>query len=296
METILQVEHLNMKLKGFCIHDVNFSLHAGYIMGLIGRNGAGKTTIMKLIQNVLIKQSGSIKICGYDNRKHEIKAKNEIGFIVEHSPFIKSYTLLENAELFGKYYTNFNIEVFKSYLSLFKLDSSKNFITLSKGMNTRFQLSFALAHKPKLLILDEPTDGLDPVFRKEFINLLQELIADEKMAVLLSTHITSDLDKVADYITLIDKGEVIFSKDKETLLDQYLIVKGDKDLLGNIPKDIFISTRRFHNGFEGMIENEKDIRPYIKDKNHVILERAKLDDIMYFMSKRRKSLESAENF
>ncbi|MDF2905629.1 MAG: transporter related protein [Herbinix sp.] len=285
---ILEVQGLNKRLKDFMIEDISFHIPAGYIMGFIGRNGAGKTTIMKLIQNVIVKDGGIVKVCGYDNRRQEVKAKNEIGFIVEHSPFMKRYTLIENGELFGKYYRDFDIDRFRSYLYRFKLDPSKTVISLSKGMESRFQLAFALAHKPRLLIMDEPTDGLDPIFRREFLQLLQELVAEEKMGVLFSTHITGDLDKVADYITLVDQGRIVLSQDKETLLEQYLILRGDKALLERIPKDHFIAVRRHAHGFEAMTEKYERIKPYINLTDNLVVQRATLDDIMYYYSKRGK--------
>jgi ABC-2 type transport system ATP-binding protein len=291
---VLQVQGLHKKLQGFQIKNVSFSLEAGYIMGFIGRNGAGKTTIMKLIQNVIVKNSGKVTICGYDIRKQEIKAKNEIGFIVDNSPFIKKYTLLENAELFGKYYNNFDGNLFKTYLNRFQLDGNKNVISLSKGMESRFQLAFALAHSPKLLIMDEPTDGLDPIFRREFLSLLQELIEEEKMGILLSTHITSDLDKVADYITLVDRGGIILSQDKETLMDRYSIIKGDKELLRKIPNDKFIGVRRYSEGFEGMTEKLKEMNAFCSPSDNLVIQRATLDDIMYYYSKRSKTNEQTE--
>jgi ABC-2 type transport system ATP-binding protein len=263
-------------------------------MGLIGRNGSGKTTIMKLILNAIVKDSGMVNICGYDNRKQEIRAKNEIGFVVDCCPFIKRYTLLENAELFGKYYSEFELECFTMYLKRFGLDGNKNVLSLSKGMESRFELAFALSHNPRLLIMDEPNDGLDPIFRREFLSLLQELIQEEKMGILFSTHITSDLDKVADYITLVDHGEVILAKDKETLMEEYCIVKGSKELLSRIPEDKFIAVRRYPEGFEGMTADQKGITAYCTPSDNVMFQRADLEDILYYYSKRRRMYGQTE--
>lgn len=283
---VLHVQGLHKKLKGFQISDVSFSLKAGYIMGFIGRNGSGKTTVMKLIQNVIVKDSGTVKICGYDNRRQEIKAKNEIGFVADCCPFMRTYTLNENAELFGKYYSDFSMERFTAYLNRFRLDGNKTIGTLSKGMESRFQLAFALAHQPRLLIMDEPTDGLDPIFRREFLSLLQELISEEKMGILFSTHITSDLDKVADYITLIDQGRIILSQDKERILDQYSIIKGSSELLPTIPLDRLIAARRTQDGFEAMTQQVNEVKALLKDAKNVIYQRVTLEDIIYYYSKR----------
>ena len=293
-KTVLQVKDLHKKFKDFEIKHISFSLEAGYIMGFIGRNGSGKTTIMKLIQNVVVKNAGTVTICGYDNRNQEIKAKNEIGFVADDCPFVKTFSLYENAELFGKYYKNFDKERFSSLLSRFGLEGNQNVLSLSKGMESRFQLAFALAHEPKLLIMDEPNDGLDPIFRREFLSLLQELVEEEKMGILFSTHITSDLDKVADYITLIDGGELVFTQDKESLMKRYRIIKGDLDLLKRIPADAFLGVRRYREGFEAMTDQLDKVKPYLRPTDNMVLQRATLEDIMYYYNKRRRTYESIE--
>lgn len=286
-DNVIQVEGLCKSFNDFQIKNISFSLDAGYIMGFIGRNGAGKTSVLKLIQNIIVKDSGLVKICGFDIRKQEIQAKNEIGFVMDSSPFMKHYSLLENGDLFGKYYTEFDRNLYRSYLNRFHLEEEKALLSLSKGMETKFQLAFALAHKPKVLILDEPTDGLDPIYRREFLQLLQLLVEKERMGILFSTHITGDLDRVADYITMIDQGEIVFTMDKETLMDKYRIIKGKKELLQRIPKNVLIGSRVFVTGFEGMTEKIHDLNHYLEGQNFVV-ERAKLEDVMYYISKGRR--------
>lgn len=284
---VLEVRGLQKRWRDFQIEDISFDIPAGYIMGLIGRNGAGKTTIMKLIQNVIVKDGGVVRVCGFDNRRQEVNAKNEIGFIVEHSPFIKRYTLLENSELFGKYYRYFDKNRFISYLNRFKLEPHMKLSVLSKGMEARFQLAFALAHNPRLLIMDEPTDGLDPIFRREFLNLLQELIAEESMGILLSTHITGDLDRVADYITVVEEGKLLLSQDREELLERFQILKGDKLLLERIPGEYLVAVRRHPHGFEAMTESYEQLKRYVSPTDKLLVQRASLEDILYYFSKRR---------
>jgi ABC-2 type transport system ATP-binding protein len=288
---VLSVQNLHKQFKDFEIKDVSFSIPAGYIMGLIGRNGAGKTTILKLIQNVIVGDGGTVTVCGYDNRRQEVKAKNNIGFVADHCPFMKKYTLLENGELFGKYYQDFEIELFLSYLRRFKLNPEQTLLSLSKGMESRFELAFALSHHPRLLIMDEPTDGLDPIFRREFLHILQELIAQEKMGILFSTHITSDLDKIADFITLVDQGRLVLTQDKESQLERYLIVRGEKELLHRIPKELFIAVRRHSHGFEAMTEKYEQIKAYLSPIDQLVWQQATLEDMMYYFSKRSKEDE-----
>ncbi len=283
---ILEVHGLCKKYRGFELRNVSFSLEAGYILGLIGRNGAGKTTLMKLIQNIIPKNSGSVKIGGYDHVKDELLAKNQVGFIMEH-PFFEPKSLEENAELFGVFYQNYNHTEFLSYLERFGLDKNIGYGKLSKGMQTKFQLSFALSHKAKLLIMDEPTGGLDPIFRREFLTLLQEVAETEQVGIVISTHITSDLDKIADYIAMIDDGELIFYKSKEELVDEYWLIKGKRDTLKKIPNSSLISIRKYNTGFEALTNNKEMCEELCSKEDALLCERASIEDIMYYINKGR---------
>lgn len=284
---ILEVSELCKKYRGFQIQNVSFSLEAGYILGLIGRNGAGKTTLMKLIQNIVIPNSGTVHISGLDYKKNEVKAKNEIGFIMEN-PFLDRISLKKNAALFGRFYKKYDPEIVASYMKRFDLNPEQEYGELSKGMQTKFQLSFALAHQAKLLIMDEPTGGLDPIFRREFLSILQEVAQEQEVGIIISTHITSDLDKIADYIALIDDGELIFYKTKEELMDEYWLVKGSRELLKKIPNSMFVSIRKRNQGFEALTSNKPMCERYCEDTDQVLFERASIEDIMYFINKGRR--------
>lgn len=284
---ILEVEGLCKKYRGFQLQNVSFGLEAGYILGLIGRNGAGKTTLMKLIQNVVVPNAGTVRINGYDYKKNEVEAKNEIGFIMEH-PFFDQISLEKNAALFGRYYKKYDKSIVEDYLQRFGLDPKQDYGKLSKGMQTKFQLSFALAHQAKLLIMDEPTGGLDPIFRREFLSILQEVAEEHGVAIIISTHITSDLDKIADYIALIDDGELIFYMTKEELMDEYWMVKGSRELLKNIPNSAFISIRKRNQGFEALTNKKQQCESYCQETDQVLFERATIEDIMYFINKGRR--------
>ena len=284
---LLEVKDLSKKYRGFEVKNVSFTLEAGYILGLIGRNGAGKTTLMKLIQNIVPKNSGTVAIHGYDHVKDEIEAKSKIGFIMEH-PFFDRTSLETNGKLFGGFYKDYDHQMFLQYLDRFDLEPDQEFGKLSKGMQTKFQLSFALSHKAKLLIMDEPTGGLDPIFRREFLSILQEVAETEQVGIIISTHITSDLDKIADYIALIDDGELIFYKTKEELLDEYWLVKGKRDLLKKIPTSVFVSIRKHNQGFEALTCNKRACASYCNDTDSILFERASIEDIMYYINKGRR--------
>ena len=282
---LLVVNNLCKKYRDFQLKNVSFTLDAGYILGLVGQNGAGKTTLMKLIQNIVAKTSGDVIIDGLDYKKNEIEIKNRIGFIME-SPFFELYTLEENGKVFGRFYKHYNHKEFLGYLKQFGLAKEKKYGELSKGMQTKFQLSFALSHQARLLILDEPTGGLDPVFRREFLTLLQEVVESENIGIIISTHITNDLDKIADYIALIDQGELLFCKTKEELLDEYFMIKGRAEMLEQIPKSALISVRKYREGFEALT-NQKDV--CIENAGEsLVCEHASIEDIMFYVAKGRK--------
>lgn len=220
-ELTLRVEGIGKKYLSFELKDISFSLEPGYILGLTGRNGAGKTTLMKLLMNPDFGKRGSIEICGINARKNAWKAKQEIGVLMEELPFFWEKTLEKNAELLGGFYENFSMEKFLNYLRKFELNPGSFYTDLSRGMKMKFQLAFALAHNPKLLLMDEATGGLDVVFRREFFYLLQEAVEKEMVSVIIATHVTEDLDKVADYVAFIEKGQMKFLESKEELQEKY---------------------------------------------------------------------------
>lgn len=287
---MLKVENLCFCYKEFSIKNISFELKPGYIMGFIGRNGSGKTTTMRLIMNAIDKDNGRVTINGFDNVEDEIDAKNQIGFIMEDIPFIPNMTIQDNGCLLGEMYDNWSEQRFKELLKLVNLEShyyDKQLWKLSTGEYIRFQLAFGLAHKPRLLLLDEPTGGLDPVFRIKFLELIQELIKEENISVLFSTHITSDLDKVADYITMIDDGEIIFSLSKEELMDKYMIIKGSKDNIDKLPKENVIFVIHTKLGSEAMVESYLEIKSNVENLN-LVTQRPDLETVMYYIIKRRR--------
>lgn len=212
---VLQVENLCWSGGGFQLSDINLTLEKGYFMGLVGKNGAGKSTLLKNLLGYYKKKSGKIYINGMDMDKNPLNAKEKIGFIVDNQPFFMNYSVGENGKYFGAFYSKYEDAVYKYWLKRLELREEKYVESLSKGEQIKLQLAFALAHKPDLLILDEPTGNLDPVFRKEFIYILQDVIAKEEVSILLATHLTTDLDKVADYAVLMDEGRIMESVSME---------------------------------------------------------------------------------
>lgn len=295
----VRVERLCKKFRKFTIDDVNFSLDKGYIMGVIGKNGAGKTTIMRLLNGVYSKSKGDIFINGFKFEKQNYKMRQMIGFVTEDNIFFGNQSLLDNCRIFGRFYDNFDIAYFRDLLKKMNLNEDQMYDQLSKGMKTKFNLSFVLAYQPKLLLLDEPTGGLDPLFRQEFLRLLQELVEDEKMGIIISTHITTDLDKIADYIMIVDKGKVISYSSKEELMERYRLVKGPRQLFHQFPSDFFVSAKNTENGFEALASRTEKIVGAREELVQFTIEIPTLSDILYYLTKNNgsslhKSSESKE--
>lgn len=284
MNSILEVKNLNKSFKDFSLKNVSFSLPRGFIMGFIGPNGAGKSTTIKLIMNLLKKDSGEIKVFGLDNIKNEKEIKNKIGFVYDENYFYEELTISEMKNVIAPLYKFWDKDAFDKHIKNFELSPKKRIKDLSKGMKMKFSLAVALSHGAELLIMDEPTSGLDPLVRGELLDILSFLIQDENKGVFFSTHITSDLDKTADYITLLHNGEVLFSTAKDELLDSYTIIKGDKKLLNEAVKQNFIGIKENSFGFEGLLRDRNSIKTLFKD--NVIVEKPTLEDIMLYSTRR----------
>lgn len=284
MNSILEVKNLNKSFKDFSLKNVSFSLPRGFIMGFIGPNGAGKSTTIKLIMNLLKKDSGEIKVLGLDNIKNEKEIKNKIGFVYDENYFYEELTISEMKNVIAPLYKFWDKDAFDKHIKNFELSPKKKIKDLSKGMKMKFSLAVALSHGAELLIMDEPTSGLDPLVRGELLDILSFLIQDENKGVFFSTHITSDLDKTADYITLLHNGEVLFSTAKDELLDSYTIIKGDKKLLNEAVKHNFVGIKENSFGFEGLLRDRNSIKTLFKD--NVIVEKPTLEDIMLYSTRR----------
>ena len=198
--TILEFEHVTGIRRKFHLADVNFSLPAGYLMGLAGKNGAGKTTLLDYIMNPRQQYTGTIRLCGEDIRKDHVKSREIIGFVSEKNPFFTGYSAQQNAELLGGFYSNFDMRIFRSAMKKMELGTGKTVGKMSRGEMMRFQMAFAMAHKTKLYLLDEATAGMDPVFRVDFFKILHEIIEEEQASVLMVTHLGEELEHKMDYV------------------------------------------------------------------------------------------------
>ena len=225
MDVVLNIDRLVKKYEKFSLKEVSFKIPRGYIMGFIGRNGAGKTTVIKCIMDLIPFEAGSIEVFGLDSRRCSHEIRKRVGYVSEDQYFYENMTAGWNLDFFGSFYPNRDRDLVLSLMKKFDIDPSKKVSELSKGMKVKLALALALAHRPELLILDEPTSGLDPVIRNELLELLLEVVQDENCSIFFSSHITSDIEKIADFVTFIEDGRIVISDEKDAILDKWRLFK-----------------------------------------------------------------------
>lgn len=282
---MLKIENLNKGLGSFKLKNINIELPEGYIMGLIGPNGSGKTTLIKLIMDLVDYDSGDIKIFGKSMKDSPEEIKNKIGFVYDSLNFYPHVTVKDFKNISNYFYKDFNKAKFDEYLTKFSISDKLKIKNLSKGQSAKLMLANALSHNAKLLILDEPTAGLDQVVRKEVLMYLQEFIEEENTSVLICTHNTEELDRIADYITFINKGEVVFTKDKESLREEYKVVRGSREDIQNLDKVIGVNNQKYYSEALVKIDNEEDykkVRQCIDEDNIKI---PNIEEFMYYYTK-----------
>jgi ABC-type multidrug transport system, ATPase component len=278
---LIDVQGLCKKYPGFALKNVNLSLEEGYIMGVIGRNGAGKTTTIKSLLNLVHADSGLISINGYDLQQSELAVRQTTGFVSGGIDFYPQTKLKKLTSVTKRFYTEWDEPRYRELLDRFEIDDTKKVKELSSGMKVKYALAVALSHNARLLLLDEPTGGLDPAARDDLICLFQEFIEDGRHSILFSTHITSDLEKCADYITYIKDGTVVAQTETGGFRQSYILVAGRKDQLTDELAGKLIGAHRHALGFEGML--------HVQDKALAAgLEQSlpTLDDIMVHAERR----------
>lgn len=250
---MLQVHGLVKNYPSFSLKSVSFHLEPGYIMGFIGRNGAGKTTTLKSILNLVRPDAGQVQILGRDYYTNELWCKQQMGVVLGEFDYYNDKKLRTITAVTRQFYPQWSDADYRTYLERFGLDENKRVKELSQGMRVKYALALALSHQAKLLILDEPTSGLDPVSRVELLQLFQRIVESGERSILFSTHITSDLEKCADYITYIRNGQLLDSCDKETFTEQYRLVQGGRDLCTHAVHNHLLSWKDNAFGFTGLV-------------------------------------------
>jgi len=282
MKNCIEIKGLCKSYGDFSLNNIDLTLPGGSILGLIGENGAGKTTTIKCILNLIRRDAGEITVLGHDNIREERMAKQDIGLVLDECFFHDTLRPRDVEKILAPAYKNWDSDLFRSYLDKFGLPEKKLIKEFSRGMKMKLSLSAALAHHPKLLILDEATAGLDPVIRDEILDEFLGFISDEDHAILMSSHITSDLEKVADYIAYIHQGEVVLSDAKDAILDSYGRVGCTAAQLEAIAPDDVLRVRKGSFGCEALV---KDRAAFARKYPMLLVERTTLEDIMLFVGK-----------
>ena len=277
MSNILEVTGLNKSYKDFSLTDVSFTLPEDCITGFIGVNGSGKTTTIRAILGLTQKASGTIKVFGKDMETNEQELKNRIGVVLDEGYFYDELTMDEMKSIIAPAYSGWSDKDYKEYMDRFSLNPRQKIATLSRGMRMKFALTLALSHGADLLIMDEPTSGLDPLVRSQLLEIMTDYMKQGGKGVFFSTHITSDLDKVADMLILIHGGKILFEKEKDYLLDNHRLVKGDVKALNDKNRKQFLNIQTTDFGFTGVTDKLSEVQKSISD---ILVERPTIEDIM----------------
>ena len=279
----VEIRNLSKDLGDFKLNIDSIDIPKGFITGFIGPNGSGKTTTIKLIMNMLKKDSGSIKIFDKEYRDDDLSIKEQIGYVGDISGYMKEVKLKDIKKNISLLYKNWDEKLYKFYLNKFNINENKVYKELSKGQQKKFELIMTLCHHPKLIIMDEPTANLDPIVRNEFMEVLQEHMEKDGLTIFYSTHITSDLDKVGDYLVFIYKGKIILNGDKESILENHKIIRGNKELLDDDTKKYFISYKENSFGFDGLTSDYKIAYEIFGEE--VVYDKANLEDIIMYYTR-----------
>lgn len=276
----IEIRNLRKEYKDFKIDDLNLELPEGCIMGLVGENGAGKSTTMKLILNTISRDGGDIKVLGKDNcEKDFISVKNLIGVVPDEASFPEVLNAKQVNSVMKHTYKNWDEDAYFRYLERFSLAQGKAFKEYSRGMKMKLSIAVALSHNARLLVLDEPTSGLDPVVRDEILDILNDYTRDEKKSVLISSHITGDLEKICDYIAFMRKGKILLLDEKDRLLEEYGIIHVSKEEFGKLPADAVCGTKETAYGINALV---------LRRRVPVRTDRATIEDIFLYMNNTKR--------
>lgn len=277
----LEIRNLSKTYDGFSLENLNITLPSGCIMGFIGENGAGKSTTIKLILDLISRDTGEIKVLGKDLRNAGKDIKEHIGVVLDESCFPENLSQQEINKIMKNIYRTWDESKFNKYMQQFSLPLKKPIKDYSRGMKMKLSIAVALAHDSKILLLDEATSGLDPIVRDEILDVFLEFIQDERNSIFISSHIISDLEKICDYITFIHKGKLVFSEPKDDLMDSYGVLKCSEEEFKAIDTTAVKGYRKHKFGVEALVYRNK-----VKDS--LLIEKASIEDIMLFHLKEGK--------
>jgi len=284
-ENAIEINGLTKKYDGFTLDNISFNVPKGSIMGFIGQNGAGKTTTIRALLNITKTDGGSIKMLGMDLAEHEYEIKEQISAVFDELPFYDGFTAKGLGIMFEGLYGNWNREQYNAYLERFHLPLKKKISKFSKGMKMKLQIATALSHGAKLLIMDEATTGLDPVVRNEILDIFREYLSDDTNSILMSSHITSDLDKIADCVTFIDNGKILLTGYKDEILENHGLAKCSKEEFQEIHPSDYVSARVNDFGVELMLADKATCK---QKYSGLLIEKTNLEEIMLFYVNKEK--------
>ncbi|MGE5357649.1 MAG: ABC transporter ATP-binding protein [Bacteroidales bacterium] len=290
-EQAIQIRGLRKRYPGFALKDVDLDVPRGYVTGLIGPNGAGKTTLIKLIMNLVHRDAGRITVLGLDNLVDEVAMKSRVGFVYDEPAFYHDVSLRDSARAIAPFYATWSERRFTELSGRFRLPLGKTFKALSHGMKMKFSLAVALSHDADLLLMDEPTAGLDLAFRRELLDELTAILQDEHKSVLFSTHITADLERVADHIAFIHDGAIVFALPKPVLQEQWGVLRADAATVAKLPPSIVKGRRDRPYGVEALVADVSAARLSVGPD--VVIERPTFDEVMVFMTRGGQHVEAA---
>ncbi|WP_028516387.1 ABC transporter ATP-binding protein [Ruminococcus flavefaciens] len=291
MENILEIKELNKAYDSFALKDVSFSLPKGYIMGFVGENGSGKTTTIRSILNMANIDSGKISVFGLDSVTDTIAIKERLGVVFDSLYLADHLTAKQIEKQLKPFYKDWDSKEFSGRLKSFGLPDNKRVGEFSKGMKMKLMIAIALSHKADFMILDEPTSGLDPVARDELLDILAEYIENENRSVLFSTHITSDVERIADYVTILHNGRVWFTGTKDELNEKYVILRGAEEDISSALREKCIGFHGYRNGFDALLSTE-----YLSEVTDKLeTEKANIDEILVYVAKEDRHERNDEN-
>ena len=279
VENAIEINNLNKNYKDFELKDVTFNVPSGQVTGFIGQNGVGKSTTIKAILNMIKRDSGTISVFGADNLEEEFDIKENVGVVFDDIGFHPNLKPKHIDKILKGMYKNWDSETFFAYLDKFSLPKNKKVQDYSRGMQMKLQIATALSHHAKLLIMDEPTGGLDPIVRNEILDIFMEFIQDSEHTVFLSSHIITDLERIADNIVFIHKGQILLAEDKERIVERHGILKCSKEEFATVAEEDVIGYRKSSFGIEALVGDLEKCQMKYKG---MFCEKTSLEEIMLF--------------
>ena len=275
----IEIKGLTKRYKDFALEGLDLTLPMGCVLGLVGANGAGKSTTIRLIMDAMERDGGTVEVLGVDNQSQEFqKVKEEVGVVLDETCVPEFITAKQLGKIMADTYRNWEQDAYERWLDKFQLPGNKKFKEYSRGMTMKLGIAAALSHRARLLLLDEATSGLDPMVREELLEVFADFAAQDGHAVLISSHIVSDLEKICDYVAFLEKGRLVLCEEKDVLLDRYGILKCGREDLNRVDPAALHGVRLGQYGAEALVERDRAPRDMVVD-------RATLEDIILHLAK-----------